>query len=151
MSKLEKLIGSGLSTGFIKKASGTWGSLAALAIYLLPGFENPALLILLISISFVFGIPIANKFEKVYGKDPKEFTLDEFVGMWITLLFLPKSLWLIIPAFFIWRAFDIFKPFPVNRLEKLKGGLGIFADDIMAGFYSFLIMQILTNILYHFI
>jgi len=151
LSKFEKLIGSGFGTGFIKKASGTFGSLVALALYLIPGFENPALLVLFISASIVFGIPIATKFEKIYGKDPKEFTLDEFTGMWITLLFLPKSLWLIIPAFFIWRALDIFKPFPARRLEKLKGGLGIFADDIMAGFYAFLIMQILTNILYHFI
>ncbi|TSA29018.1 MAG: phosphatidylglycerophosphatase A, partial [Ignavibacteriales bacterium] len=85
---VEKLLGSGFYTGYIKTASGTWGSLAGLIIYLIPGFENPSLMIFMISLFILIGVSIATKFESIYGKDPKECTIDEIVGMWITLLFL---------------------------------------------------------------
>jgi phosphatidylglycerophosphatase A len=140
---LEKLLGSGFYTGYIRFASGTWGSLAALIIYLIPGFENPSLMIFMISLFILIGVPIADKFEALYGKDPKECTIDEVIGMWITLLFLPKKIWWIILAFLIWRVMDIVKPFPARKLENIKGGWGIVLDDIMAAIYSFISIQII--------
>ncbi len=139
---LEKLLGSGLYTGYIHFASGTWGSLAALVIYLIPGFENPSLMIFMISFFILVGVPIADKFELIYGKDPKECTIDEVIGMWITLLLLPKKIWWIILAFIIWRAMDIIKPFPARKLEDIKGGWGVILDDVMAGIYSFISIQL---------
>jgi len=139
---LEKLLGSGFYTGYIRFASGTWGSLAALIIYMIPGFENPSLMIFMISLTVITGVPIADKFEARYGKDPKECTIDEVAGMWITLLFLPKKIWWIAFAFLIWRAMDIIKPFPARKLENIKGGWGIMLDDIMAGIYSFIAIQL---------
>lgn len=126
----------------MKTASGTWGSLASLIIYLIPGFENPSLMIFMISLFILIGVPIATKFESIYGKDPKECTVDEIVGMWITLLFLPKKIWWIISAFLIWRLLDIIKPFPARSLEKIKGGWGVILDDVMAAIYSFIIIQL---------
>ncbi|MBI5730171.1 MAG: phosphatidylglycerophosphatase A [Ignavibacteriales bacterium] len=126
----------------MKTASGTWGSFAGLIIYLIPGFENPSLMILMISLFILIGVPIATKFESIYGKDPKECTIDEIVGMWISLLFLPKKIWWIILAFLIWRVLDIIKPYPARNLEKVKGGWGIMLDDIMAGIYSFILIQL---------
>ena len=140
---LEKLLGSGFYTGYIRFASGTWGSLAALIIYLVPGFENPSLMIFLISLFILIGVPIGDKFEALYGKDPKECTIDEVVGMWITLLFLPKKIWWIVLAFLIWRAMDIVKPFPARKLENIKGGWGIMLDDVMAAIYSFISIQLI--------
>lgn len=140
---VEKLLGSGFYTGYMKTASGTWGSLAGLIIYLIPGFENPSLMIFVISLFILIGVPIATKFETIYGIDPKECTIDEIVGMWITLLFLPKKIWWIILAFLIWRVLDIIKPYPVRNLEKIKGGWGIMLDDIMAGIYSFITIQLI--------
>lgn len=140
---VEKLLGSGFYTGYIRFASGTWGSLAALIIYLIPGFENPSLMIFMISLFILIGVPIADKFETLYGKDPKECTIDEVVGMWITLLFLPKKIWWIVLAFLIWRAMDIVKPFPARKLESIKGGWGIMLDDVMAAIYSFISIQII--------
>ncbi|MHB8906976.1 MAG: phosphatidylglycerophosphatase A family protein [Melioribacteraceae bacterium] len=140
---LEKLLGSGFYTGYIRFASGTWGSLAALIIYLVPGFENPSLMIFLISLFILIGVPIGDKFEALYGKDPKECTIDEVVGMWITLLFLPKKIWWIVLAFLIWRAMDIVKPFPARKLESIKGGWGIMLDDVMAAIYSFISIQLI--------
>ncbi len=138
---IEKLIGSGIYSGYFPFASGTVGSIVALAIYLIPGFENPALLLFFISFFLVVGIFIGNKFEEVYGKDPKQCTIDEFVGTWISLLFLPKKALFIAIAFIIWRVMDILKPFPARQVEKMKGGLGIMLDDVIAGIYSFLIVQ----------
>ena len=146
---LEKFLGSGFYTGYIKFASGTFGSAAALVVYLIPGVENPAILIALIAVSIVVGIPISTKFEKIYGKDPSECTIDEFTGMWIALLFLPKVWWLILITFLLWRALDIVKPFPARQAEALKGGLGIMLDDIISGFYTFILIQISINLFFN--
>jgi len=148
LNLIEKILGSGFFTGYVPFASGTFGSMAAVIIYLIPGFENPTILLLLISIFTVFGVNLGSKFEKIYGKDPKECTIDEFVGTWISLLFLPKNLIYVLGAFLIWRVFDIIKPFPANYVEKLRGGWGIMLDDIVAGFYSFIVIQIILYFIY---
>ena len=122
--------------------------MAALFIYLIPGFENPTLLLLLISLFTVLGINIASKFELVYGKDPAECTVDEMVGMWISVLFIPKTVLYVVFAFFVWRVLDIIKPFPARQAEKLKGGWGIMMDDIIAGFYSLIIVHIFIYLTY---
>jgi phosphatidylglycerophosphatase A len=142
----EKLIGSGFYTGYIPFASGTWGSLAALIIYLIPGFEKPAVIIPAIIVFTILGVIIGNKFDVVYGKDPAECTVDEVVGMWISLLFLPKTFLVVTLAFFSWRAFDIIKPPPARQLESLKGGVGIMIDDVVAGFYSLLLLHLILFI-----
>jgi len=142
---IEKIIGSGFYTGYIPKASGTFASLLAYIIFLIPGFENPTFLMLLISVSIVVGVKIADKFESIYGKDPSQFTLDEFIGSWISLLFLPKKVWFIFPAFFVWRLLDIYKPFPANYFEKLKGGWGVILDDVISGIYTFILIQLLNH------
>ena len=142
----EKLIGSGFYTGYIPFASGTWGSLAALIIYLIPGFEKPAIIIPAIVLFTILGIFTGNKFDVIYGKDPAECTVDEVVGMWISLLFLPKTFLVVTAAFISWRVFDIIKPFPAKQLESLKGGVGIMIDDIVAGFYSLLLLHLILYI-----
>ncbi len=137
-NKFEKLIGSGLLTGYSPFASGTVGSLLALA-FLPLGREALAALIL---VFFFYGIYIGGKFEVEYGKDPGQFTLDEFVGTWIAFFAIPLNLYSIIFIFIVWRFFDILKPFPVRNAEKLKGGLGIMADDVIAALYANIIGQI---------
>ena len=144
----EKMFGSAFYTGYIPFAPGTFGSLAALLIYLIPGFENPTLLLVLISLFSIVGISIGTKFEAVYGKDPKQCTIDEMVGMWISLLFIPKQVLFILIAFVIWRILDITKPFPANIAEKLNGGLGIMLDDIIAAIYSLTITHIIIYLFF---
>lgn len=142
----EKIIGTGFYTGYIPFAPGTFGSIAALLIYYIPGFENPFILLPAIFIFIFYGIYVGNKLEKIYGKDPSQCTIDEMVGMWISLLFLPKKIIISIFAFLIWRALDIIKPFPARNLEKLNGGLGIMIDDIVSAVYSLIILHILLLI-----
>jgi phosphatidylglycerophosphatase A len=141
----EKMLGSGFFTGYIPIASGTFGSLAALLIYAIPGFEKPYIIIPAIIIFTIYGIYTGNKFDVVYGKDPAECTIDEVVGMWISLLFLPKTYIIAAVAFFVWRAFDIIKPYPARQLEKLKGGIGIMIDDIVASAYVAIILNLAIN------
>ncbi len=144
LSFIEKLLGSGFYTGYIPIASGTFGTLAALIIYLIPGFENPYVIVPAIIIFFIYGIYVGNKFENVYGKDPSECTIDEVVGTWISYLLLPKTVGIIIITFFLWRALDIFKPYPARKLENLNGGLGIVLDDVVSGFYTLIIMHLVV-------
>jgi phosphatidylglycerophosphatase A len=144
---LEKMLGSGFFTGYIPIVPGTFGSIAALLIYAIPGFEKPEIIIPSIIVFTAYGIYVGNKFDKIYGKDPRQCTIDEVVGMWISLLFLPKRMAVSVLAFFIWRVLDIIKPFPAKNLEKLEGGLGIMIDDVVAGLYSLIILQILLHII----
>lgn len=138
----EKIIGSGIYTGYLPFASGTFGSLAALAIYLIPGLEIYYVLLVLIVLFFIYGVIVSSKFEKVYGKDPSECTIDEMVGMWISLLFLPKTITIVVITFFLWRILDIIKPFPARQSEKLKSGWGIMIDDVISGIYTAVIMNL---------
>ena len=142
----EKALGSGFYTGYIPFAPGTFGSLVALLIYYIPGFEEPVILFTAIVLFILFGIYVGNKFEMKYGKDPRQCTIDEMVGMWISLLFLPKRLVISILAFIVWRTLDIIKPFPSRNLENLNGGLGIMIDDIVAAIYALIILHILLHI-----
>ncbi len=148
INSLEKFIGSGCLSGYFPYFSGTAGSIIALLIYLIPGFESPVIMLSLISFFILTGQKIALKFEKLYGNDPKEFTLDEFIGTWISLLFIPKIIWYILSAFILWRLFDILKPYPIKRLEKVGNGWGVILDDILAGFYTFLLIHLLFNLFY---
>ena len=141
---IEKSLGSGFYTGYIPFASGTFGTLAALFIYLIPGFENPYVIVPTIFIFFIYGVYVGNKFENIYGKDPSECTIDEVVGTWISYLLLPKTVGIIIITFFLWRALDIFKPYPARKLEDLNGGLGIMIDDVVSGFYTLIIMHLVV-------
>lgn len=145
----EKLLGSGFYTGYIPIVSGTFGSMAGLILYYIPGFEKPVILIPAIILFSFYGIYAGGKFEKLYGKDPSQCTIDEITGMWISLLWVPKNTFLIpLLAFIIWRILDIIKPFPAGKLEGLKGGLGIMMDDIVSGLYSLAIIHIILLIFY---
>ena len=140
----EKIIGSGFYTGYFPIASGTVGSIAAIMIYLIPGFEQLFILIPSILIFAFYGIYIGTKFEVQYGKDPKECTVDEVVGTWISLIALPKTFLIILTTFLVWRILDIIKPPPARNLERLNGGYGIMIDDVISGFYTLIIMHLVV-------
>jgi len=125
---------TGFGSGFWPIAPATAGSLVALAIYwLVPLSGDSPGLYALIGAGFVFGIWAINRILGPDEKDPGRTVWDEFVGMWATCLFLPRTWpWLVV-AFFTFRALDIVKPAGIRRLERLPGGLGIMADDLAAG------------------
>jgi len=96
---------------------------------------------------FLIGVWAAKIAEESWGYDPGRVNWDEVIGMFITVIAIPKH-WVIYGCgFFIFRLFDIIKPFPVNKMEKLPGGLGIMSDDVIAGIYA----NIVTQIIFRFI
>ena len=137
-------IGSGFGSGFSPFMSGTAGSLLALVIYLLSPIEGNSLwAITVITVGIILGPWACNTLVTEYDKDPKKAVWDEFIGMWITCLFLPKeSLWLI-AAFLCFRVLDITKPYPARKLETLSGGIGIMADDLLVGVYGMIALNII--------
>ena len=90
-------------------------------------------------------IKLCDKAETFYNeKDPQRVVIDEVMGYWTGLLFLPFSISYAIIAFLVFRVFDILKPYPAKRLEKLHGGLGIMIDDYIAGLYTLAIMHVIA-------
>jgi len=94
----------------------------------------------------VLGIRASDAMEKVYGQDPGEVTIDEVLGMWVSLLFLPKTIVVAASAFFIFRILDIVKPFPARRFDNLHGGVGVMLDDVVSAIYTNLLLQLAVAI-----
>jgi phosphatidylglycerophosphatase A len=76
--------------------------------------------------------------EGYYGKDASKIVIDEVVGMQVTFFMMEPSLQRAIIGFFLFRIFDIIKPFPANRSQNLRGGFGVVADDVLAGVYAYI-------------
>ena len=128
---------SGAYTGYTPVAPGTAGSALAFAIYwIIPEpFSWPLWLLTLVSLSAV-GVYTATLAEKEWGEDPPKVVIDEIVGYFVAVLLLPKSIFVMAFSFLIFRIFDILKPFPAHRSQRLRGGWGIMADDLIAGLYA---------------
>lgn len=145
--RLKLFIATGFLTGYFPFASGTIGSFLAILLYLfIPGFSEPYVLFLFILLFTVVGIYTSDFAEKIYGFDPPEVVIDEITGMWITMLFIPKTIILSAIGFIIFRIFDIIKPFPAKQSQNFKGGIGIMLDDIIAGLYSMVVLHLLLLI-----
>jgi phosphatidylglycerophosphatase A len=133
--------------GYLPVAPGTFGSLVGVSIFLLLG-SLPLQLSAIVAITWA-GIWAASRTERILRlKDPGKVVVDEVAGQMISLL--PLSLMTspgrigIIVSFILFRLFDIFKPYPARRFERLRGGLGIMADDLVAGFYAALVLYLLN-------
>lgn len=143
-----KLIATGLGIGYIGKGAGTAAAFAtALLWYLLLSDSINSSFAIPLFITFVIialGIWSANQVEALWGKDHNRVVIDEVAGMCISLLFIPVSVKYIVIGFLLFRFFDIAKPLFIRRLESLNGGWGVMADDVLAGIYSNLILQLLV-------
>jgi phosphatidylglycerophosphatase A len=143
---LYRLLGSGLGTGYSPFASGTAGSAVGVLIWVLlmywPAFQQSALIqIAFVAITFLIGVPLCTHMEKSYGHDPSQATFDEFVGQWCSLILLPKTLPWLAASFFIFRALDVWKPYPARGSQVLPGGWGIMIDDLIVGVYTCLLLH----------
>lgn len=122
------MIATVFGIGYISKMPGTLGTLAAALLSFIVGGIHYAAVIAVI----IIGTIAADRYSKEIDKeDPSEVVIDEVAGYWVAMLGLDASFGVV--AFFLFRVIDIFKPFPVNKLERLPGGIGIMADDICGG------------------
>lgn len=151
-TRLDYFLAFGLGSGLAPVAPGTAGSALGLLLFIPALYAPFTVQVIIIVIGFVLGVWVSDRVAKhMQVKDPGGIVWDEFVGMWITLLWLPSEIWLL-PAFLLFRLFDIWKPWPVRVAdEKLAGGLGIMLDDVFAGFYALVAVQILNFGLQQFI
>jgi phosphatidylglycerophosphatase A len=142
---LWKLIVTGLGLGYSPIAPGTMGALSALilATLILNFTQFPYFIILCLIIIFTFlGIIGSDKLRYLWGHDPSRIVIDEMVGMWISLMWIGPGWRPLLISFCLFRYFDIAKPFGIRKTEQLPGGLGVMADDIVAGIYANLILQL---------
>ncbi len=140
MEKVLLFLARGCGSGLLRPAPGTWGSAAALLIGILWSFFGgmPLWFILLAGAA---GIYICDSGEKTLGvHDASEIVFDEWIGMWIAMWHVPLVLAPI--AFLLFRLFDISKIGPIGKIQDLNGGLGIMADDILAGLISRVILAV---------
>lgn len=145
------MIASVFYIGYLPVAPGTLGSLASLVLYYFI-CHDALIMAVVILIVIILGFMTAGRVEKVFGeKDPGEIVIDEFAGMLISLYRLPPTMGYVVTGFLLFRFFDIVKPKPIQSLEKLKGSLGIMSDDIIAGVYANIALQIIYifNLLCH--
>lgn len=145
MDRLIIFLATGFGSGKIPKCPGTWGSLAALIPwYFLRGLPLPSY-IGMMALVFVAGFFLAGSAEKILDHaDAGPIVIDEFLGMFITLTAAPNhpAAWLL--GFLLFRLFDILKPFPVSWFDqRIHGGIGIMMDDVVAGLYALISLQIL--------
>lgn len=152
-----RLIATGLWTGYIPWASGTFGSLAGLLLALIPGALSPGVLPVLIAAGFGLGVYTAGRIAEAEGHtltrsaavtkalfqpeghahpDPSIVVIDEIVGMWLSLAWISPGVLAFGTAFVFFRLFDVLKPEPARSLERLPGGWGIMLDDVVAGLYA---------------
>tara|TARA_R110002110_G_scaffold415859_1_gene658630 strand:+ start:26334 stop:26810 length:477 start_codon:yes stop_codon:yes gene_type:complete len=139
----------GFGSGLFPRAPGTVGTLVAIIPYLFFSQLPLAAYLLILALSFALGIYLCEQSAKMLGvHDHGGIVWDEFVGFWITMLVAPEGwLWIVL-GFFLFRLFDILKPFPINVLDKrLPGGLGIMVDDAVAGTFAWLILQIIAQMI----
>jgi phosphatidylglycerophosphatase A len=162
--------------GYLPLAPGTWGSAVGVILYLLfqvlslrayalvqpVGWDATTLyllrtnsLLLIISIITLVGIWAATRTEILLRrKDPGVVVIDEVAGQMIAFIFVPAgaSLWVMVTGFILFRIFDMWKPYPIRRLEALESGLGIMGDDVLAGIYAAIVLGLiwLTVTMYSF-
>lgn len=145
LKKTIHLLAFGLGSGLPTKAPGTFGTLAAMLVwYLLLKDCGFYIQLSVIIIGFLAGIYICQQCAKDLGvHDYGGIVWDEWIGLWITYLFLPQGVIWLVYGFLLFRLFDIFKPFPISWLDKhLSGGLGIMLDDVLAGLFALLLLQL---------
>ena len=161
---LTLLIATGFFSGYIPWASGTFGTIVGLLLCLIPGVHTPVIFPLLIALVFPLGVYAAGKVAEAEGyrlsrtgamakamfqpgerlhPDPSIVVIDEIIGVWVTILWLPSTVPVFLLAFFFFRLYDVLKPEPARTAERLPGGLGIMLDDVIAGVYGNITLRVI--------
>ncbi len=132
--------------GYVPVAPGTAGSAAGLIVYALVAGSGAAWMqAVAIAVVFAVGVWAATISERYFGGiDPGPVVIDEVLGMLITLAFIPVGLKGALIGFVVFRVFDVIKPFPAGRLERLHGGVGVMADDAAAAVYGHIVMRFIA-------
>ncbi len=126
--------------GFTPLCPGTAACVVAVLVFLL--IKSPLYFLFFTLISLVVSFPLSTRAEKIFGqKDCKKIVIDDFSGMLVTFLFIPRDIRFVIAGFFLFRMLDMLKIPPADYMERYRGGRGIVGDDLVAGVYANLVLQ----------
>lgn len=141
-------IAFGFGSGLLPKTPGTWGTIAAIPIYLLIAHYPLWLYALCTLLLIVFAIYACDITARDMGvHDHPGIVVDEIVGFLLTMIAMPVHWFWIIIGFILFRIFDIWKPWPIRWLDQhIKGGLGIVVDDLLAAVYAWLGLQLILSV-----
>jgi phosphatidylglycerophosphatase A len=154
MEQIKLYIGTLFGAGLLPLAPGTWGSFFTLpVIYLTALHFQAAGMIILLSIAILLSLWSAPAAVTRYGDDPGRFVMDESAGQIVAFLAIPfhyslyTDIWILLAGFLLFRLFDIFKPFGIRELEKISGKFGILFDDLLAGVYALICLQMILYVI----
>ncbi len=151
---IARLLATGGYLGYAPVAPGTVGAFGCAVVvwFLAPEvtLASPpgtiAVTLITVAAFVAMSIWAADVAEKTFGKDASKIVIDEWSGFILSVLFLPKSIFVFVAAFLLFRAIDILKPFPAGRAESVRGGLGIVLDDLVAGVYANILVRLMLHV-----
>ncbi|MBN9383641.1 MAG: phosphatidylglycerophosphatase A [Chitinophagaceae bacterium] len=149
MEKVHRLISTCLGIGYTPKGGGTVAAAVCCIAWYLAGAGGNESVFIEVSVTaaiLILGIWSAGKVEAEWGKDSSKVVIDEVAGMCLTLLFIPVKWQYVFTGLVLFRFFDIVKPLYIRRMEKLNGGWGVMLDDVLAGVYSNIVLQLIVLI-----
>jgi phosphatidylglycerophosphatase A len=136
------LLAFGFGAGLLPWAPGTFGTLVGIPVYAFIGNLAPIWYGLIVLVLFILGVRLCEIAARELGMaDHPAIVWDEIVGFQVTMFMAPPGWGYLLLGFGLFRLFDIVKPYPIKRLEKLPGGWGIMSDDVLAGIYAMLVLQ----------
>ncbi|MBI3932855.1 MAG: phosphatidylglycerophosphatase A [Acidobacteria bacterium] len=143
LSAAATALATGFGSGYSPFAPGTAGSAVGLLLFWPLQALPPAQQVVAVAVVFFLGVAASTHVARRAGlDDPGCVVVDEVVGQWVTLLFLPWTPGVALAGFFLFRVMDVIKPYPARDLEALHGGWGIMADDLVAGIYANLLVRV---------
>lgn len=150
LDRLTLVFATGFGAGYSPVASGTVGTVVAIPIFILLSQWGTLGVLAGLTVIAVLGIPAADHMERSLGtSDPGKVVIDEIAGFLLAMAGSPVAVSHIVAGFFLFRFFDIVKPPPVRQAERyLRGGLGVVADDLLAGVYAWICLRLLERFLF---
>jgi phosphatidylglycerophosphatase A len=137
-----KILATFFGVGYLPYFPGTWASMVGVGIYFLLR-NNFTIYISLTVVIFLLGFLVALRAEQRFAqKDSRFIVIDELAAILILLALIPSETFIIFLAFIIFRIFDIIKPYPIKKIENFSGSWGIMLDDIVAAFYTLILIKI---------
>lgn len=153
MKIIQKLFVTAGGVGYLPLAPGTWGSiLGALIVFLASvycdlDFTNSYVFISIIVCVFFLGVFASKVVEKEWGEDSQKIVIDEVIGVWIAMVYIPYNWYYLLLALILFRVFDIWKPLLIRKMEYAGTGWGVMLDDALAGVYANVVLNVLIIVI----
>jgi phosphatidylglycerophosphatase A len=148
LDKLALILASWCGVAMMPMVPGTFGTLAAIPFAIAIAYLDPVAGAYVLFFFILLAIWASERSARALGKeDPAEVVIDEVAGLLITLFLLPTTGFNLCSGFILFRLFDILKPYPIRRLERVEGGAGIVLDDLLAGLYANVSLRLIALVL----